>query len=490
MSFDTFSFPCLAFCSSVVIPIPVSSTSSFSVKSILGLILGLCALIVLPLASFADLSPAGHITLGIFVFAAIFWITEPVPIYVTSLAVILLQVVLLSDKGLTLSLLQETGAQTDYRNFFATLAHPILILFLGGFSLAKAAEKYRLDRNLTRILLRPFGQKPVRVALGVMLVTGILSAFMSNTATTAMMMTVALPIVAKVPEADPFRRLIALSIPVGANIGGIATPIGTPPNAVALAALAKQGVVIPFSTWMMLATPLVVVSLLLAWWGMCRMFKPQLETFEMEIEGRFDTSGKAIALYAVFAVTVGLWVTEKLHGIPSAIVAFLPMVFLPAFGVLDKFDLRSLAWEVLFLVAGGISLGISLQGTGVAAWLIGLVSWSAFSTFGLVVLFALVGFGVGNLISHTVSATILVPIAITLLGTGGATGAGLVIPIAVIGIIVSFSMILPISTPPNAIALSTGLVETRDLAKAGVLVGGIGIAATLIFGFAVWPFFF
>jgi sodium-dependent dicarboxylate transporter 2/3/5 len=166
------------------------------------------------------------------------------------------------------------------------------------------------------------------------------------------------------------------------------------------------------------------------------------------------------------------------------------MVFLPAFGVLDKFDLRSLAWEVLFLVAGGISLGISLQGTGVAAWLIGLVSWSAFSTFGLVVLFALVGFGVGNLISHTVSATILVPIAITLLGTGGATGAGLVIPIAVIGIIVSFSMILPISTPPNAIALSTGLVETRDLAKAGVLVGGIGIAATLIFGFAVWPFFF
>ena len=301
--------------------------------------LGLAALIFLPMASFAGLSPAGHLTLGIFAFAAIFWITEPIPIYVTSLAVILLQVVLLSNKGLTLSMLDSSV--TDYREFFGTLAHPILILFLGGFSLAKAAEKYALDRNLTRILLKPFGEKPVRVALGVMLVTGILSAFMSNTATTAMMMTVALPIVAKVPVSDPFRRLIALSIPVGANIGGIATPIGTPPNAVALAALAKQGVVIPFSTWMLLATPLVVVSLLIAWWGMCRMFRPQLDRFEMEIEGTFDTTSKAWALYAVFAVTVGLWVTEKLHGVPSAIIAFIPMVFLPAFGVLDKFDLRS-----------------------------------------------------------------------------------------------------------------------------------------------------
>lgn len=467
----------------------MSGSSSFSLKTLLGLLLGLGALILLPMASFADLSPAGHLTLGIFVFAAVFWITEPIPIYVTSLAVILLQVILLSDKGLTLSLLPDPEEITDYRDFFGTLAHPILILFLGGFSLAKAAEKYALDRNLTRILLKPFGQKPMRVALGVMLVTGILSAFMSNTATTAMMMTVALPIVAKVPASDPFRRLIALSIPVGANIGGIATPIGTPPNAVALAALAKQGVVIPFSTWMMLATPLVVVSLLAAWWGMCRMFRPDLEKFEMEIEGSFDTAPRALALYVVFAVTVGLWVTEKLHGIPSAIVAFLPMVFLPAFGVLDKFDLRSLAWEVLFLVAGGISLGLSLQSTGVASWLIGLVSWDAFSLFALVVLFALVGFTVGNLISHTVSATILVPIAITLLGSSGSEGAGLVIPTAVIGIIVSFSMILPISTPPNAIALATGMIETQDLAKAGILVGGIGIVATLIFGFLLWPIF-
>jgi sodium-dependent dicarboxylate transporter 2/3/5 len=119
--------------------------------------------------------------------------------------------------------------------------------------------------------------------------------------------------------------------------------------------------------------------------------------------------------------------------------------------------------------------------------MIGLVSWDAFSTFGLVILFALVGFTVGNLISHTVSATILMPIAITLIGTGVSGGAGAVVPILVIGIIVSFSMILPISTPPNAIALSTGLISTKDLAKAGVFVGILGFAGTLIFGFVIWP---
>jgi sodium-dependent dicarboxylate transporter 2/3/5 len=221
---------------------------TYPIKKILGLILGLGALFVLPFCGFEGLSPAGHIALAVFCFAAIFWILEPIPIYVTSLSIIFLQVLLLSDQSFFLEYIsQASGVEytvPKYQVFYGTLAHPILILFLGGFSLAKAAEKYGLDRNLTRILLKPFGSSPTRVALGVMVVTGVLSAFMSNTATTAMMMTVALPIVAKVPVSDPFRRLVALSIPVGANIGGIATPIGTPPNAVAIAAHSAGGGVV------------------------------------------------------------------------------------------------------------------------------------------------------------------------------------------------------------------------------------------------------
>lgn len=462
----------------------------------IGLALGLAALFIMPVpalmgAPFAGLSLAGHIALGVFVMAALFWILEPIPIYATSMLIILLQVLFLSDQTLLgQTLLEAGGAYTvpRFTVFYGTLANPIIILFLGGFSLAAAAEKYQLDRNLTRVLLKPFGTRPVMVSLGVMVVTAVLSAFMSNTATTAMMMTVAFPIVAAVPQDDPFRRLIGLSIPVGANIGGIATPIGTPPNAVALAALARQEVVVPFSTWMVLATPLVVITLLLSWWGMTRMFRPSISRFELRIDAAFDRTPRALACYAIFGATVLLWVTETLHGIPATVVAFIPVVLLPAAGILERKDIRGFSWEVLWLVAGGISMGLSLQQTGLAEWMLGQVAWGAFGTFGLVMLFALVGFLVANLVSHTVSATILIPIAISLvLPLSGGAGAALIIPIAVIGIIVSYANILPISTPPNAIALATGLISTRDLALSGILVGVLGIIFTIIFGLTVWP---
>jgi len=466
--------------------------NTISLKKTCGLILGLGALMLMPFLSLEGLSPSGHIAMGIFLMAAVFWILEPIPIYATSMAIILAQVLLLSDQSLVKVWLDRAHgggyAAPAYTQFYGTLSNPIIILFLGGFSLAAAAEKYKLDRNLTRILLKPFGSRPVMVSLGVMVVTGVLSAFMSNTATTAMMMTVAIPIVAQVPKEDPFRRLIALSIPVGANIGGIATPIGTPPNAVAIAALARQGVNVPFSTWMMMATPLVLVTMFLAWWGMCRMFKPGITRFELSIDTTFDRSGKALGCYVIFAATVLLWVTEKLHEIPSGVVAFLPVVLLPAFGVLDKKDIRGFSWEVLWLVAGGISLGLSLMQTGLAQWMIARVSWEGFGTTGLVVLFSLVGFIVANLVSHTVSATILMPIAIALvLPLAGGDATALIIPIAVIGIIVSYANILPISTPPNAIALSTGLVDSKDIALSGILVGILGFVFSILFGLLLWP---
>jgi sodium-dependent dicarboxylate transporter 2/3/5 len=146
---------------------------------------------------------------------------------------------------------------------------------------------------------------------------------------------------------------------------------------------------------------------------------------------------------------------------------------------------------VLWLVAGGISLGLSLEGTGLAQWLIGLISWDAFGITGLIILFGVVGFAVANLVSHTVSATLLVPIAIALvLPAAGGVAASLVIPIVTIGIIVSYSMVLPISTPPNAIAMATGMIDTKDLAKAGLWVGLVGFAFTTIFGLWIWPLFF
>lgn len=377
----------------------------------------------------------------------------------------------------------------SYSDYLATLASPIIILFLGGFTLAGAAVKFNLDKNITRILLQPFGTRPLFIILGLMLVTAILSAFMSNTATTAMMMTVILPILSQVKENDPLRIGVALSIPVAANIGGIATPIGTPPNAVVIGALSQQGIDITFGSWMLLAVPLVIVSLAIAWLLLISFFPARTDEVKMAIKGSFLTDKKAIVMYFIFGLTVLFWVTESLHGVKSSIVALVPVVGFTLTGVLGKEDIRNLPWEVLWLVAGGISLGIALENTGLAYWIVNSINWSAFSSISLLIVFGAVCLGMANFLSHTVTATLIVPLGISL-GISGAAGAdfSIVITSLVIGVAASFGMSLPISTPPNAIAMSTGMLETKDMAKIGVVMGIIGLVFVILLSQVYWPF--
>ena len=462
-------------------------------KQTFALLIGLIGLITPLLLPLEGLNMAGQITFGIFIMAAVFWLLEPIPIFATSVLIILLQVFFLSGQGLLGDYLGQIEGYSpqSFRDFYGTLASPIIILFLGGFSLAAASVKYGLDRNLTRWLLKPFGSRSQYVCLGLMVATATLSAFMSNTATTAMMITVVIPIIGQLDAGDPFRKVVALCIPFAANIGGIATPIGTPPNAIALAALREQGVQITFSTWMLVAVPLVAIMLLVAWRLLLWFFPPATEQFEVKFEGTLDKSPAAIGTYCVFGLTVLLWVTEKLHGISSTVVAFIPIALLPALSVLDKRDIRGFSWEVLWLVAGGISLGLSLEQTGLAAWLVDLVNWGAFNGFALFFVFSGVSFVAALLISHTVSATILIPLAAGLaVSTAAALDFNLTILILIIAVTVSFGMVLPISTPPNAIAMSTGLIETRDMARSGIVIGLCGFAATLAFGIFYFPLFF
>lgn len=465
--------------------IQMNRPSVMSYMPKIGMALGLLGLAIPWLVPIDGLSPEGTRTLGVFIFAAIFWMTEPVPIFATSLLVILLQVFTLSSAGFF-----EGGTDSSlppYSSFYASLASPIIVLFLGGFSLASAAVKVGLDLNLTRWLLRPFGQAPAAILFGLMLATAMLSAFMSNTATTAMMMTVILPMVSVLDKGDPFRKALALCVPFAANLGGIATPIGTPPNAIALAALNQIGVKISFTNWMLLAVPLVVVMLLICWQLLLKLFPPQSETVSLKLDGKFATHRKALLTYFVFGGTVLLWVTEKLHGVPSAMVAFLPVTLLPALNVLEKKEIRNFPWEVLWLVAGGISLGVSLKENGVADWMLTSVSMDALSPVGAMVGFCLLGYIVANLVSNTVSASILIPLVI-----GFATGiqmaqTDLAQNVILVGIIVSFSMTLPISTPPNAIGMSSGLIETKDMMKAGLIVGLIGGLILLACALFYWP---
>jgi len=463
-----------------------------SVWKILSLVLAGLALLAIPFANLPGLSTPGHLALAIFVMAALFWIFEPVPIYATSLLVIFLQIMLLSEQGALLSLGWGEFEGTDYRDFIGTLAHPIIILFLGGFMLAGAAVKYNLDRTLTGLVMRPFGTKPPAILIGLMLVTALLSAFMSNTATTAMMMTVILPVVAGLPPGDRLRTSVALAVPVAANVGGMATPIGTPPNAIVIAALAEEGIRLAFSTWMLLALPLVVLVLIGGWLVLLFFFPTQTKAVHLDLRGRFDRSTRAVIFYGVFGITVLLWMTEALHGMASNVVAFFPVAALPLLGILEKKDLRNIPWEVLWLVAGGISLGVSMQNTGLAAWLVGQVDWGNISGILLLLLFAGVTFILANFLSHTVTATLITPIALGL-GAGLVQGAGGGFDPFLAGMVIavasSLGMILPISTPPNAIAISTGLVETKDMAKVGLLLGLGGLLLTMGFAQFYWPLF-
>ncbi len=455
------------------------------------LISGLLLFLLPQFLAIEGLSPAGAITLGMFLCAGLFWIFEPIPIYATSMLVIGGQLLFLS-KDAPLVVAREfpyAVAQAPTANsFMGTLAHPILILFLGGFMLAEAASKYSVEKGLTRLMLAPFGTKPAYVLLGLMLATALLSAFMSNTATTAMMITVIAPIIAVLKPEDRFRTALALSIPVAANLGGMATPIGTPPNAVALGALASKGYNISFSTWMALAVPLTLIALALGWWLLLKFFPSKESTIVLDLKGRFDRSRPAILLYAVGGLTIALWLTEALHGVPSTLTAFIPIALLPALGVIGKKEIRNLSWEVLWLVAGGISLGNSLQNTGLATWMINLVEWGSLGPVAVLVGFIVLSIIFANFLSHTVTTALLVPIAISL-GTSGVLGdAGSMIFIAIaIAVASSFGMSLPISTPPNAIAIATGLVTTPQMARIGIVMAVAGVIFTLLAALYFWP---
>ncbi|MEM7673897.1 MAG: DASS family sodium-coupled anion symporter [Verrucomicrobiota bacterium] len=527
-------------------------------KNALAVLLGICALATPFIFEIPGLWFPGAIGLGIFAIAAVFWITECVPIWATSLLIIFLQVVLLSDRSplqtggeipsISLSNIQiaegsdysipesaiddskvwincegswqriqveatdtegryTLNSSSDsllalnskdwrlayspikYTEFFSSLSSPIIMLFLGGFFLASGAVKYRLDQNINRVILGVVGKKPANVVLALMGVTAALSAFMSNTATTAMMITVVLPLMTSLPKGDKVRSALVLAIPCGANIGGLATPIGSPPNAVALGALAKAGVSISFSQWMLMMTPLAIGMILVTWRLLLWLFPTKSQELEVDLRGKWDRTPKALLTYLIFAVTVLLWMTDKIHGMSTAIVAFIPVTFMPLLGILDKNDIKTFSWEVLWLMAGGISLGITMK-LGGAEWLVGLVNWSALGPILVIPILTIVAYILSNLISNTVSATILIPIAITM-GTSGVVGEGFDTSLAAlaIGVSVSFSMLLPISTPPNAIAMSSGAIDGKELIRVGAFVGAIGIVATLLMSFLVWGYF-
>lgn len=397
----------------------------------------------------------------------------------------MLELLLLSDKSLYLFRLDQGqphfGNLMSYSEIMATFASPIIMLFLGGFFLAMAATKYRLDVNLARVLLKPFGHQPKYVMFGLMLITAIFSMFMSNTATTAMMLSILAPVITLFGAKDPGKIAFALCIPVAANIGGIGTPIGTPPNAIALKYLTGENL-ITFGEWMFFGVPFVAVLLVFAWWLINAFYPATQQSIKLEIQGKFLKTPKAITVYVTFAITIILWLMGSMHGMNSYTVALIPVAIFSLTGIINKEDLKKISWDVLWLVSGGIALGLALDKTGLAKLVVHSIPFDVFSPYVVLLGAALLCLLMANFMSHTATANLLMPI-MAALGTSMVSLTplgGEVTLILVVTFAASLGMSLPISTPPNALAHATGHVESNQMARVGVIVGVVGVALSFV----------
>ncbi|HHT40743.1 MAG TPA: SLC13/DASS family transporter, partial [Actinomyces sp.] len=240
------------------------------------------------------LDGVGERMLAIFLAAIMLWVTEAIPLSATAVLVIMAEVLLVSDQAL-LPVAETAPASST---FFAALANPVIILFLGGFMLADGASKYGVDRAIAAVMLKPFLSSPRMMLMGVMLITAGLSMFMSNTATTATMFAVFMPVLSQLPKGKS-RTGLALSIPVAANVGGIGTPVGTPPNAIALGALQASGVHITFVSWMAIAVPLMLIVLAISWVWLAFSYMPSDLKIELDLSAKFETGRNAIIFYIV-----------------------------------------------------------------------------------------------------------------------------------------------------------------------------------------------
>lgn len=448
-------------------------------KQSISLGLGILVFLLPLLLDVPNLDDVGERMLAIFLLAIVLWISEAIPLVATAVLVIGLEVLLVSDQAV----LPVPEDATAYSSFLGALADPVIILFLGGFLIADGAEKYRLDKNLAAVLIRPFTGSARRTVLGLMVITALLSMFMSNTATTATMFAVILPIMAALPAGKP-RVGLALSIPVAANIGGIGTPVGTPPNAIALGALEKAGHHISFLDWMIMTVPFMLVVLLGAWVLITTLFMPRGLGLDIDLRAEWKTDRKARTFYVIAGLTILGWMTEALHDLSANVVGFMAVVALLVTRVMGDKDLGRISWPTLWLVAGGIALGDGMAATALDVWVLNLFDWTAMPAVAVVVVLGVLALGLSNVISNSAAANLLVPLG---LGLAGGIGGLEAVTIAVaLALSCSMAMSLPISTPPNAIAYATGEVTTPDMAKVGIIVGLIGTSLIVLILPTVW----
>ena len=416
--------------------------------------------------------------IAIFAFATLMWILEIVSSWATSIAIIVLMLLFCSDSGIAPMVNPEVvGSVLSHKGIMASFADPVIMLFIGGFVLAIAATKTGLDAQLAKVLLKPFGTRSEMVLLGFLLITGLFSMFVSNTATAAMMLTFLAPVFRQLPPEGKGRIALAMSIPVAANLGGMGTPIGTPPNTIALKYLNDPeglNMGLGFGQWMMFMFPLVVVLLFISWRILLKFFPFTQKTVELKIDGEMQKGFQSKVVIFTFILAIVLWLSDQFTGINANTVAMIPFCIFALTGVINKRDLEQINWSVIWMVAGGFALGYGLNSSGLAHNAVESIPFGNLSPLLILILGGAICYLLSNFISNSATAALLMPILAIVCGAMGdkldPIGGTSTVLIGV-AIAASSAMILPISTPPNALAFATGYVKQNEMAKMGIIMG-------------------
>ncbi len=483
------------------------SKDTFPLSKKIGLFSGPLAFLgILLLPVLPPLTPEGQQVIAVAVWMLTWWISEAVQLPVTAL----LPIVLLPLLGISQGIAEAT----------APYANPIIFLFMGGFMIALALEKWNLHRRIALSIVQQTGTNANGILLGFMLATAFLSMWISNTATAVMMLPIANSMIKilkdSLPEEDPnmrnFSLVMILGIAYSANIGGVATIVGTPPNSVlASIFLAQYNYEISFASWFMIGLPFSAVMLLLSYVLLVKIIYPnrlgKFEASESILQAELKKLGKPSLgeqlTLLVFVMTAMLWIfrggiNQLISGLAlnDPIIAMLgtlalfvlPVNWKKGTFILHWNDTKNLPWGILLLFGGGLSLAAAMEETGLIQLIAGSASeQKELSIFWIMLLLSFTMLMLTEVMSNVALVTVMIPVVAGIALSLGENPLLLTIPITIAA---SCAFMLPMATPPNAIMFASGNIKVNQMIKAGIYLNIISVMMILLFCWILLPFAF
>lgn len=413
-----------------------------------------------------------QMVLSILVTVGLLWLTEAMPIHITSLFIPLLLVIF---------------GSYGVKDVFVPFFDPVIVLLMGGFALAYGLQKFKLDEVIAYFFIHTIGTSPKRFLLAIMLATAFLSMWMSNSATSAVMMPIAVVILVdsglKKFESS-YTKAVVLGVAFAATIGGLSTIVGTTPNAMAVKFLADQGTNLTFLDWMYHTFPFTLIFVLITWFVLLTIYKPDVEKLRVRrYFHRLDLKQKRTLI--IFGTTALLWLTAGLHKISISLIALVPIFLFYILKLFNKNDFGKFHWDILVLVGGGLSLGAAINSSGLNIVMANFMQTIVGGHHLLIVLFLTSLFCILMTVfsSNTGTAAFIIP---TIIPLAASLGIDERIMVVLAGVSVSLDFMVPIGTPPNAIAYSTGYIHIKDMIKAGIVLALIGAFLLSFFAWLYW----